>query len=312
MNEQRKNKYELFKEKLLNHPFIAIIVLLFVIAAAGLHFYTEIRNFFAPIFSKEQMAINTRSDDRTVGGKIESEISIDLEQLNAISEYYNNARIHEITDTTPRERQVFKNKCISIRSDSIKTLRTLDPCVVNDFDYFSTIDNLNFFYALYTFPRVDKNENNLGIVIFEGEINSDKVRPVLARLDLGATMPSTGFSKPSIVNTKFGKILYLPDYCDGTGDFNDDNFFIWKKTKWISLDSETWQSNLHKRLPNGYHIMNGMVIDLSNFKVETYLWENGDAHCCPTGGKAEVSLIIQNEKFIIKNITFKPVAKEEE
>ena len=202
------------------------------------------------------------------------------------------------------EKELFNN-CPDFHSDTIEHFPWLNDCEINQSGPFGSIGDKEFYFALYNFFNQGGDYLNLGIGIFEGA-NNDYKKPFIFKvhLDISPQISNLGYSEPRIFHTKFGKVLALS--CGvhaGSGGISyDHDYFFWNNSDWIALDSEKWKAELKRKLPKGLSIWNQMTIDLNNLTVDSRLWTEKDAHCCPTGGVVKVSLSIKQNRFVIDKL----------
>jgi hypothetical protein len=213
------------------------------------------------------------------------------------------------------------------RSFSLATIRTaciefteikrgsnpedIGDCRVSSFGTLGTIDNQTYYSALYcivTNSRIGEGKcsgdsfnaryhRTRGLAVFSADTGAGVARILHERVtgDVG----TMNYGEPEILRTAAGQLLYLPIRVDGTGNYNDSEYYLRKGGAWRKLDSESWQKDLISRLPAGRQIWKGMWPDLKTMRVEAGLYRKGDGNCCPTGGTARVRLAIRDTQFVI-------------
>jgi pimeloyl-ACP methyl ester carboxylesterase len=213
------------------------------------------------------------------------------------------------------------------RSYSLSTIRTtcidftelkrgkepddIGDCRVSGFGEVGTIDGQTYYYALYclvTNSRIPEGtcsgdsfiaryHRQRGLVVFVGDRGSGTVRLLHERVtaDVGTKV----YAEPEIVRSAAGPILSLPIRVDGTGNYNDSEYYLRKGGAWRRIDSESWLKDLVGRLPANRQIWKGVWPDLKTMRAETGLYRKGDGNCCPTGGTARVRLAIRDTQFVI-------------
>jgi hypothetical protein len=185
---------------------------------------------------------------------------------------------------------------------------------VSSFGTLGTIDNQTYYYALYclvTNSRISEGtcsgdsfnaryHRNRGLAVFEANRGGTVARLLHERVsgDVGIMV----YGEPAFVRAPAGTILHLPIRVDGTGNYNESEYYLRKAGPWRKLDSESWQKDLVGRLPAGREMWKGLWPDLVNMRVETGLYRKGDGNCCPTGGTARVRLAIRDTQFVITSV----------
>lgn len=112
------------------------------------------------------------------------------------------------------------------------------------------------------------------------------------------------YGKPEIVTHSFGTLLYVPIRVDGTGGYNESEYFIWdgNMQRWKLLDSKSWEDDLDKLLPPNADMSHGLWPDVVTMTVAIGLRRDDDPPCCPTGGSVTVHLTVKDDRFVIKTI----------
>jgi hypothetical protein len=112
--------------------------------------------------------------------------------------------------------------------------------------------------------------------------------------------------KPLLATNSFGTLMHVPIAIDGTGNYNESEYYIWKKQSkaWKLLDSEKWLDELLKRLPPGLAIWKGIWPDLETMTAEAGLYRKDDGNCCPTGGTAFIKLAVKEDRIILQSVKF--------
>jgi hypothetical protein len=103
------------------------------------------------------------------------------------------------------------------------------------------------------------------------------------------------FEAPAIVrNARYGEFLVVRGRLTGTGSMIDDRVLMptlvggWQAIDVDQIDQETgkgWTAALMAYLPEGLHIVKGILVDYATLTGETALWRTDDANCCPSGGR---------------------------
>ena len=116
---------------------------------------------------------------------------------------------------------------------------------------------------------------------------------------------SGGFDDPKVVVNSFGRFLDLGGSESGTGNFNIGQLYIQQADGLRLVDSDSWEKQLAKRLPEGLGAWKGIYPDFGKMIAGTPLWKSDDGNCCPTGGYADVTLGFTGQKIVLKDVKVK-------
>jgi hypothetical protein len=112
------------------------------------------------------------------------------------------------------------------------------------------------------------------------------------------------YAEPAMVKNSLGTFLHIPIRVDGTGNFNESEYYLWNErlSEWTLLDAKSWLRDLKKQLPPDLSIWKGVWPDIATMTAEAGLYRKGDGNCCPTGGRAEIRLILKDRRFQVKSV----------
>lgn len=108
---------------------------------------------------------------------------------------------------------------------------------------------------------------------------------------------------PEIVQSPAGPLLALPSNEGGTGVFNADLVFRPVEGGWRDLEIDAWRAAFNKKLPAGVGVWKGVLYDWKTLTMETLLWADTDANCCPTGGSAKAAFAVQGDRLTLKSMS---------
>jgi len=187
-------------------------------------------------------------------------------------------------------------------------------CQVSDFGEFGTVAGKVYYYATYCIiPNgsdpgtcgdtsfTARYHQSRGLAVFEFARATNQASLLFERVnpDIGIMVYS---DKPAIIRNQFGTLLYLPIRVDGTGNMNASEYYVRQNGKWERLDSESWLSDLTRRIPRGLELWKGVWPDLHTMRAEAAFYRRNDAGCCPSGGIARIRLSIRAKKFILQSV----------
>jgi hypothetical protein len=99
-----------------------------------------------------------------------------------------------------------------------------------------------------------------------------------------------------------GPLLRVPVQLSGTGAFNKNFHFLWHNGIWQEIDVEGWLRTI--RLPPGFGIWKGVLVNPQTFTARSSVWRDGDGNCCPSGGEVEVKLTLKGRTLVIDSQTY--------
>ncbi|GEM_PF-7097991 len=110
------------------------------------------------------------------------------------------------------------------------------------------------------------------------------------------------YDRPQSIESPVGRLLLLPGQLEGSGDFDASALFALDGDKPRPIDTQAWQDELAKRLPQGLGARKGIYPDYRTMKAETPLWRKTDDEANPTGGHASITLAIAGDKLAIARL----------
>ncbi|QWV95286.1 hypothetical protein KP004_08975 [Geomonas oryzisoli] len=188
----------------------------------------------------------------------------------------------------------------------------ISKCQVSESGRIGTEGNKTYLYTLYCIVPAESGETGnctpdsyygkRGLSVY---VQDGPSQPLKLFLDRGSSdIGLREYEKPELLRNQFGKILYVPIRLDGTGNFNESDYYIWDEgaKRWSYLDSNRWLDDLEKYLPRGTHVLSGVWPDLKSMTAEVLLYRKNDPNCCPSGGTAFVTLSIEKGRFNIRSV----------
>src|SRR5262249_43648578 len=109
-----------------------------------------------------------------------------------------------------------------------------------------------------------------------------------------------------IIATAHGLLMMIPDRIAGTAAANEDIYYRWGSRGWQRLETQSWLEDLAKRLPTGFGVWKGIVLDLERMKAGSAVWRGGGANCCPAGGRGWIEVAYPGEGLGIDTFRHDP------
>jgi hypothetical protein len=184
-------------------------------------------------------------------------------------------------------------------------------CRVTRFGAFATLGDTVYYRAIYCLtPHHAAAEPDGGcrfhgsraLVLFAGDKGAPTARLLLERADpeIGVTV----YDEPAIVATPVGTILHVPIRLDGTGNYNESEYYLWRAGAWHRLDALGWVERF--RPPPGRYVRKGVWPSLRDMTARIALYKDDDPNCCPTGGTAVVALALRDDALVATSVRLEP------
>lgn len=95
--------------------------------------------------------------------------------------------------------------------------------------------------------------------------------------------------------------VVLPAYGQGTGNQWVGTMFRWNgpATPPTEIDVQSWLNTLEESLPEGLDVWKGPEFHWGWLAAESPLWQDSDANCCATGGKAYFDFKIEGDVLAV-------------
>jgi hypothetical protein len=175
-------------------------------------------------------------------------------------------------------------------------------CHVIKNGWFATIDDLDLYQSQYCLGNKTGGCKQRAQLLFANRAYTSKAKLLLQRVDSG----STSYDDPTTVNTENGIIMML---AKRLGSVTNSTYYYWQANHWLPIESQTWQRQLPQHLPKGIVMRTKPSLDIGTMSANAKLYRARDADCCPSGGVAEVNLILSQGRFAVKNVEILPNTK---
>lgn len=215
---------------------------------------------------------------------------------------------------------IVHSQCLPVVLSSFeaKTGLSATSCRVNEVRPLGKISNRSYSFALYRLLAEDSPEDlsldknsetknaaapliNTAVVILEQ--HEEELLPIFQAFGEGQ-IGADWFEEPKLLHVADNDVLYLPHRFSGTGAVNEDQYLLLRNGRWNEIDTESWRDELNKRLPAGTGIWKGVELDLQKMRAESALWKDGDANCCPSGGKVQIDFALRDLRLEIEDVRF--------
>jgi len=175
-------------------------------------------------------------------------------------------------------------------------------CAVDDSGTIESHED-NFLFQIQSYTDGGLRVGGSAIVL--ERITDPKTGREAGRLKLvvAAYDESAHYGRPQLIGSRVASWLVIPGHLEGTGDFNAGLLFSFDPDgKLHDVDTDAWQRDLARRLPKGLAVWKGIYPDYGKMTAETPLWQKGDANCCPTGGRATISLGLKGQRLVLEEV----------
>jgi len=115
-----------------------------------------------------------------------------------------------------------------------------------------------------------------------------------------------GFEDPALIASPAGRLLDLPGYMHGTGNFSAEAVLVEQAGAWHQLDIGAIDSGLTAHVPRGRGIWKGIYPDWRHMTVDSPLWKESDGNCCPTGGTVRATLRRDGLRILVDHVVYDP------
>ncbi len=167
-----------------------------------------------------------------------------------------------------------------------------EDCKVDEFGTVAGAPDLRYQLQSYSAGRM-RAEGGTSVL----EADGDRLTPI-ALVAAGAAH----FAPPRLVSSPAGRLLVLPGHQEGTGNFNADAVFQYGSEPLQEVDVNGWLNDLAKQLPEGWLAMQGIYPDYGELTARTPLWHDGEANCCPTAGRADITFRLADHRLAIESV----------
>ncbi len=166
------------------------------------------------------------------------------------------------------------------------------PCLVEAFG--SVEGDAALRYQLQVYKDGDLRMGG-GVVVFR--VTGQRLTPIVA-----IAGETEHYEAPNLLPSAVGTLLVVPGYLEGTGHFNAEAVYLYDGGQLSDIDTEGWRRDLTRRLPHGWAVWKGIYPRYKTLTATTPIWQTTDGNCCPTAGRADVRLRLQDQRLVIDEL----------
>ena len=168
-------------------------------------------------------------------------------------------------------------------------------CKVIKNGWYATIDDLDLYQSQYCLGNKAGVCKQHAQLLFANRAYTSKAKLLLQQVDSA----STAYDDPMTVNTGHGVIMMLAKHI---GSVTRSTYYYWQANQWLPIETQVWQRQLPQYLPKNVVLRAKPSLDIGTMSASAKLYRVSDANCCPSGGVAEVNLILSQGKFAVKSV----------
>lgn len=211
----------------------------------------------------------------------------------------------EELEGTPDRR--VRGRCVGLlpEEDDSPALRRR-ACRVAEFGMLGSVDGRRYAYALYEYTPDPRGEmpHETGVVVLAPSYPGSWTVEIAERLAYAACQ------KPRLIPQGDETLLSIP--CEEVGTAGAPLPLLYRRTgpasfrRWQPIEAESWRAALDRRLPSGLEPRGAGNLDLARMMATVTLQRETDQPCCPTGGRAEARLAIENDRLVLRDLAILP------
>ena len=179
-------------------------------------------------------------------------------------------------------------------------------CRVAAFGALAAVDGRRYSYALYEYRPDPRGEmpHETGIVVLTA------AQPGEWTVEVAERLPFASCQTPRVVQQGRESLLYLP--CEEVGTAGGPIPLLYRRTgpasfrRWQPVEAESWRAMLEQRLPAGLELRGAAAFDPERMTATAPLQRATDQPCCPTGGRAEARLAIEDDRLVLRDLAIRP------
>jgi hypothetical protein len=111
------------------------------------------------------------------------------------------------------------------------------------------------------------------------------------------------FAAPDVANSPYGELMMLAGAADAPGDEGASYLYRFAGGTLEDIDDRGWLDTLKSRLPDGMRVEPGIATDYTKMSAVAVIAKS-ESTCCPVGGRAIITLAIEDQRVVVKDVTF--------
>lgn len=168
------------------------------------------------------------------------------------------------------------------------------PCHVTKGRWFASLDFLDQYQVQYCYGTIADRCDSKILLLFSNRAYTPDAHLLLHRVGAG----DTRYDDPLVVSADGVRLMHLSAR-SSSGVTNV--YYVWRKPRWVAVDSQAWLRALAARLPKGERVVDAAGIDLQTMTARVIL-------SAPGGKKSiDVRLALAGERFKLKAISKVPL-----
>lgn len=140
-----------------------------------------------------------------------------------------------------------------------------------------------------------------GIIVFAAADGSGTQWVPIA----AAYNPLADFTAPETVDSPEGKLMMLAATANEANAEGASDLYRFASGTLEDIDDRAWLDTLKSRVPDGMLFEPGIMADYGKMTATATI-ARSESSCCPVGGHAVITLAIEDQRVVVKDLTFEP------
>ena len=136
------------------------------------------------------------------------------------------------------------------------------------------------------------------VVLASAVTEADEWLPVVV-----ASSNTAYFAAPQVIDAQGGKLLVIPGTSTGNAHENESVLYRFEPDSLQEIDDKSWLDTLPARLPSELALSSEIVADYGKMQAVATVTRS-QSSCCPTGAQATIDLAIEDNRVVVKGVTF--------
>lgn len=181
-----------------------------------------------------------------------------------------------------------------------------------------------YYYGLYRVPpdpnapaylhalwqAIERTEASNALVLFEAAEGKPEAAVVRVWQTSLRDESMLTYSAPVWIDTAMGNVLKVAGRDTGSGmsQWFNSQYLLRRDAELTVLDTTSWVPSVIEALPHGYEFGGIIRMDWTALRSTVPVWRQGDALCCPTGGKATLYFRWNDATLVFDRLVHSPDA----